>query len=40
MPRPSERSARTLLTLIDEILDFSKSRPDKLRLEEVPAGGR
>lgn len=31
-----ERSARTLLTLIDEILDFSKIEADKLHLNCVP----
>ncbi len=31
-----ERSARTLLTLIDEILDFSKIEADKLQLNSVP----
>jgi PAS domain S-box-containing protein len=31
-----ERSARTLLTLIDEILDFSKIEADKLQLASVP----
>jgi PAS domain S-box-containing protein len=31
-----ERSARTLLTLIDEILDFSKIEADKLQLNSAP----
>ena len=31
-----ERSARTLLTLIDEILDFSKIEADKLQLNAAP----
>jgi PAS domain S-box-containing protein len=31
-----ERSARTLLTLIDEILDFSKIEADKLKFKSVP----
>jgi PAS domain S-box-containing protein len=31
-----ERSARTLLTLIDEILDFSKIEADKLQLNATP----
>jgi PAS domain S-box-containing protein len=31
-----ERSARTLLTLIDEILDFSKIEADKLTLNSAP----
>ena len=31
-----ERSARTLLTLIDEILDFSKIEADKLQLKSGP----
>ena len=31
-----ERSARTLLTLIDEILDFSKIEADKLQLKSAP----
>ena len=31
-----ERSARTLLTLIDEILDFSKIEAEKLRLNAAP----
>jgi CheY-like chemotaxis protein len=31
-----ERSARTLLTLIDEILDFSKIEADKLQLTSAP----
>jgi PAS domain S-box-containing protein len=31
-----ERSARTLLTLIDEILDFSKIEADKLHLNSAP----
>ncbi|HJU30254.1 MAG TPA: ATP-binding protein, partial [Hyphomicrobiaceae bacterium] len=31
-----ERSARTLLTLIDEILDFSKIEADKLQLNQAP----
>ena len=31
-----ERSARTLLTLIDEILDFSKIEADKLQLNSTP----
>ena len=35
-----ERSARTLLTLIDEILDFSKIEADKLQLNARAAGGR
>ena len=35
-----ERSARTLLTLIDEILDFSKIEADKLQLEQRAAGAR
>jgi PAS domain S-box-containing protein len=34
--RAIERSARTLLTLIDEILDFSKIEADKLRLNSAP----
>ena len=38
--RAIERSARTLLTLIDEILDFSKIEADKLQLNSRAAGGR
>jgi PAS domain S-box-containing protein len=34
--RAIERSARTLLTLIDEILDFSKIEADKLQLNSAP----
>jgi signal transduction histidine kinase len=34
--RAIERSARTLLTLIDEILDFSKIEADKLHLKCAP----
>jgi PAS domain S-box-containing protein len=34
--RAIERSARTLLTLIDEILDFSKIEADKLQLNCAP----
>jgi PAS domain S-box-containing protein len=34
--RAIERSARTLLTLIDEILDFSKIEADKLQLNCIP----
>ena len=36
MSAPSDRSARTLLSLIDEILDFSKIEADKLDLKSEP----
>ena len=39
-PQAIERSARTLLTLIDEILDFSKIEADKLQLNSAAAGDR